>query len=262
MSTTHDFSERTVLVTGAAQGIGEGICTGFLGAGARVWGSDVDAAALAATTRRLMDVAADAGDPSFRSRVVDVTDPEAVNAWVRAALAETGRVDILVHVAGGVLGQIGGPVEDVTDEAWRAILAVNLDGAFHAARAAAPAMKAAGFGRIVVISSGAGLRVSRTGIHAYASAKSAQLGLVRQLAHELGSDGITVNAVAPGFLRSNPSSEKQWMAYGDEGQAAMIEGIAMRRLGTPEDIAGAVLYLSSHEAGWVTGQTLSVDGGS
>ncbi len=253
-TTRYDFTGRTVLVTGAAQGIGRGICRAFLEAGATVWGSDADSTALA-------EAAGEIAVPGFHARVVDVTDSAAVDAWARAALQETGRIDVLVHVAGGVLGQVGGPVEDVSDEDWRAIQAVNLDGAFHGARAVAAAMKEAGRGRIILISSGAGLRVSLTGIHSYAAAKSAQLGLARQLAHELGPHGVTVNVVAPGFVLSNPSTERQWESYGDEGQARLVESIAARRLGTPGDIASAVLFFASDEADWISGQVLSVDGG-
>jgi 3-oxoacyl-[acyl-carrier protein] reductase len=122
-------------------------------------------------------------------------------------------------------------------------------------------MKAQGRGRIVNISSGAGRTISLTGIQAYASAKAGQIGLTRQLAHELGPFGITVNCVAPGFIRSNPSTEKQWDAMGAEGQAALVQGIAMRRLGSPDDIAHAVMFFASSHAGWITGETLGVDGG-
>lgn len=99
------------------------------------------------------------------------------------------------------------------------------------------------------------------GIQAYAAAKAAQIGLTRQLAHELGPWGITVNDVAPGFVRSNPTTEMQWQSYGEEGQRALVEGIALRRLGAPEDIAHAVLFCASPYAGWITGQVLRVDGG-
>jgi 3-oxoacyl-[acyl-carrier protein] reductase len=103
--------------------------------------------------------------------------------------------------------------------------------------------------------------VSRTGIQAYASAKAAQIGLTRQLAHELGPFGITVNSIAPGFVRSNPTTERQWESYGPEGQQRLIETIALRRLGAPADIAHAVLFLASEYASWITGQVLSVSGG-
>ena len=122
-------------------------------------------------------------------------------------------------------------------------------------------MKQARYGRIINISSGAGLGISLTGIQAYASAKAAQIGLTRQLAHELGAWQITVNNIAPGFVRSNPTTEKQWQAYGEAGQQALLNNIALKRLGTPNDIAHAVLFFASNYAGWITGQVLSVDGG-
>ena len=122
-------------------------------------------------------------------------------------------------------------------------------------------MKANGWGRIVTISSRAGLDVSLTGIQAYASAKAGQIGLVRQLGHELGEFGVTVNSIAPGFIRSNPATERQWATLGPEGQNRLVESIAMRRLGTPEDIASAALFFTSDQASWITGQVLSVDGG-
>jgi 3-oxoacyl-[acyl-carrier protein] reductase len=122
-------------------------------------------------------------------------------------------------------------------------------------------MKAHRRGRIVIISSGAGLGVSKTGIQAYAAAKAGQIGLTRQLAHELGPFGITVNSVAPGFVLSNPSTMRQWQAYGEAGQRALLEGIALRRLGTPEDMVHAVLFLASDYAAYINGQTLAVDGG-
>jgi 3-oxoacyl-[acyl-carrier protein] reductase len=122
-------------------------------------------------------------------------------------------------------------------------------------------MKKGGSGRIVNISSGAGLGVSLTGIQAYAASKHALVGLTRQLGHELGQFGITVNSVAPGFVRSNPASERQWESYGPDGQKALLERIALRRLGTPGDIANAVLFLASEHAAWITGQVLQVDGG-
>ena len=141
------------------------------------------------------------------------------------------------------------------------IFAVNIGAAFTLSRAAAAGMKRARAGRIVNISSGAGLAASLTGIQAYCSAKHAVVGLTRQLAHELGPFGITVNSVAPGFMRSNPASEKQWGGYGEDGQKALIERIAMRRLGTAQDIANVVVFFASDLAGFVNGQVLAVDGG-
>lgn len=250
------FDGRTAAVTGAAHGFGREIARQLVEAGADVWACDVLGGELEETAEEL--------GPGCRGRVVDVTDPDAVGGFVAEAeeASADGSIHVLVNNAGGVVGQVGRPVEEVTPAEWAEVVDVNLTGAFLVSRAVAPAMKRAGYGRIVNISSGAGLGVSKTGIQAYASAKAGQIGLTRQLAHELGPFGITVNSVAPGFVRSNPTTERQWRAYGEEGQRRLVEGIALRRLGTPADIAHAVLFLASDYAGWITGQVLPVDGGT
>jgi 3-oxoacyl-[acyl-carrier protein] reductase len=250
------FDGRTAIVTGAAHGFGRAISLAFAERGARVWACDVIPEELA-ETRRVCEAAGGA----CQVRTVDVGDKAAVERFVAEASASAGRVDILVNNAGGVLGQVGRPLEEVPPEDWQAIFDVNVTGAFHLSQAVAPGMKAAGYGRIVNISSGAGLGVSLTGIQAYASAKAAQIGLTRQLAHELGPWGITVNNIAPGFVRSNPTTERQWESYGEEGQRALVDSIALRRLGSPDDIAWGVLFFASEYAGWITGQVLSIDGG-
>ena len=117
-------------------------------------------------------------------------------------------------------------------------------------------MKKAGKGRIIVISSRAGIGVSLTGIQSYGTAKAAQIGLVKQLAAELGQFGITVNSVAPGFMPTSPDYIKQWNSYGKVGQDALVKSIAMRRVGKPEDIANATMFFASDLAEWVTGQTI------
>ena len=254
---------RTAIVTGAANGIGRAICVGLAREGAAVWGCDVLGPELE-ETRRAVEAAgarpAGAAVPAHAA-VVDVRDADAVREFVTRAETETGRVDVLVNTAGGVAGQVMRPVEEVSDADWRVIFAVNLDGAFHFTRAVAPAMKRAGRGAIVNISSGAGRSYSLTGIQAYASAKAGLIGFTRQTARELGAHGIRVNCVAPGFVRSNPASERQWQAMGEAGQQRLVDSIALRRIGTPEDIARAVLFFCGDDAGYVTGQTISVDGG-
>jgi 3-oxoacyl-[acyl-carrier protein] reductase len=251
-----DFGGKSAIVTGAAHGFGRAIAVAFARLGANVWACDLLEEELR-ETRRLCETAGG----TCNTRVVDVRDRMAATELADDVVATTGRIDVLVNNAGGVLGQVGRALEEVSAEDWQAIFDVNVSGAFFLSQAVAPSMKAARSGRIINISSGAGLGISLTGIQAYASAKAAQIGLTRQLAHELGPWGITVNNVAPGFVRSNPTTERQWESYGAEGQRALVESIALKRLGTPDDIARAVLFFASDYANWITGQVLSVDGG-
>jgi len=215
-----------------AHGIGTAIAAALKDEGASVHGVDKDTA--------------------------DLSDPAAV----REFFAAVGQADILVNNAGGVAGQVGQPIEYVSDQDWRNVVDANLTTAFLCSRAVIPGMKERGWGRIITISSAAGLTVSKTGIQAYASAKAAQIGFTRQLAHELGPFGITVNCIAPGFVLSNPTTQRQWEGYGPDGQADLVRGIAMRRLGDPEDIANGVLFFAAESSNWVTGQTIAIDGGS
>jgi 3-oxoacyl-[acyl-carrier protein] reductase len=248
---------RVAIVTGAAHGIGRAICVELAREGASVWACDVLTSELAETRRAVEAISAG----SCRTAEIDVRDPEAVTAFVSRIDGAAGRIDTLVNSAGGVAGQTMQAIEQVTDEDWRVILAINLDGAFHFTRAAAPAMKRAGRGAIVNISSGAGRSYSLTGIQAYASAKAGLIGFTRQTARELGAHGIRVNCVAPGFVRSNPASERQWEAMGGAGQRRLLDSIALGRLGLPEEIARAVVFFLSDDAAYVTGQTISEDGG-
>lgn len=226
-----ELTGTVAVVTGAAQGIGREIARSIREAGAEVHEVDKD--------------------------TVDLADAAATDRF----FAGLEALDILVNVAGGVCGQTHTPIDELTDEAWDAVVDANLRTTFNCTRAAARIMKPRGYGRIVNIASGAGRSVSLTGIQAYTSAKAGQIGFTRQMAHELGQHGITVNCVAPGFVLSNPTTQKQWESYGEEGQQALLANIATRRTGTPEDIARGVRFFVAPDAGWVSGQVLSIDGG-
>lgn len=243
------FENRVFAVTGAAQGIGAAIVAVLAGSGATVAAIDIDKVGLSRTSDHATTHTADLG-----SR-------DGVQAVIAEIEARHGRIDGLVTAAGGVRGQTGRPIEAISEDDWRVIFAANVDAAMWCAQSVAPGMKARGWGRIVTISSGAGLRPSLTGIQAYASAKHALVGLTRQLALELGPHGVTVNSVAPGFILSNPATERQWDAFGTDRQKQIVQSIHMRRLGRSEDIADAVAFLVSDQAAWITGQILSVDGG-
>jgi 3-oxoacyl-[acyl-carrier protein] reductase len=226
-----DLDGAVAVVTGTAQGIGQAIARTLADAGATVHEVDKDD--------------------------VDLSVSPAVEEF----FAGIGDVDVLVNNAGGVTGQTHVPIDELTDAAWAAVVDANLRTTLNCTRAAVRSMKRRRYGRIVTISSGAGRSVSLTGIQAYASAKAAQIGFTRQLAHELGPFGITVNCIAPGFVLSNPTTQRQWDSYGPDGQQALLEKIAVRATGTPEDIARGVLFFAVPPAGWVSGQTLSIDGG-
>ena len=245
------MTARIALVTGVVGGIGAAIAARLAADGATVIVNDLPGNALE-------EVAARLGLPAVSA---DLGDPESVKSLVQQISMDHGAPDILVNAAGGVRGQVGTPLEAVQPDAWHSIFAINVDATLYLSQALVPAMKAAGWGRIVTISSGAGLRPSLTGIHAYTAAKHALVGLTKQLSLELGQHGITVNSIAPGFILSNPSSRRQWDSYGEQGQAQLLGRIHTRRLGKPEDIAAAAAFLTSDEASWITGQILSVDGG-
>jgi len=249
---TAAFAGRTVAVSGAAIGFGRAIAECFVREGATVFGCDIRTADLAALER----------DTGVRTAVVDLTDRRAAAGWIADVEAQGGRaVDILVNNAGGVAGQAHAPIEAVTDAAWDDVLAINLGAAMALCRACAPGMKAAGGGAIVNVASGAALKASLTGVQAYCAAKHALLGLTRQLARELGPSGVRVNAVAPGFVETNEATARQWAAFGPERQRQIVEGIALRRLGQPAEIAEAVVFLASERASFITGEILSVNGG-
>lgn len=245
------FESKTVAISGVTGGIGNAIAKGFASLGASVFACDI-------RTESLTELAS----AGIVVEKVDLTDRQAAADWVaRVEKRCGGAIDVLVNSAGGVAGQTGRAVEDVSDAEWDEVMAVNLGAAFALSRASAPAMKRAGRGCIVNITSGAATQPSLTGIQAYCATKHALLGLTRQLAHELGPHGIRVNSVAPGLMLTNEATRRQWAAYGADRQQALVKGTALQRLGGPQDIVNAVCFLASDLSGYITGQHLQVDGG-
>ncbi len=243
-----DLSGKIAALTGADRGIGLATARLLSQAGAKVYASCLEVP--------------DHDEKDIVFDVVNLLENGAPKEWITTIEERTGdAIDVLVNNAGGVVGQKSRPVDEVTLEEWRVIVSLNLEAIFQTCQAAAPAMRQAKSGRIINVSSGAGLRASRTGVQAYTAAKHGVVGLTRQLAIELGAYGITVNSVAPGFIRSNPDSEAIWNEWSPAQQENLINSIGLRRLGKPEDIANAILFFASDLAAFVNGEILSVNGG-
>lgn len=253
MSIDLGLQGRVIAVTGASSGFGRAIAIFLAGQGAEVHVADRDPEGLARLT---------AEHPAIRASTVDLADRAAGAAWITAVEAATGGpIAVLVNNAGGSLGQVPKDPVAVTDAEWDAIIDVNLHGVFALCRAVVPGMRRAGGGRIVNIGSRASQNASLNGVQAYTAAKHAIAGLTRQLAADLGPSGIAVNCVAPGLVRTNRHRDAQWERYGAAGQQALLSRIALRRLGTPEDIAHVVGFLASDLSAYVTGAIIPVDGG-
>jgi 3-oxoacyl-[acyl-carrier protein] reductase len=251
MAIHHDFHGRAALVTGAANGIGRAIALQLLAGGARVHAADINGAGLSLVS-----------EAGAVTHVFDIGDRAACHAAVQRIADAEGRIDLLVNSAGGSLGKAKGTVESVTEEDWHAVFDANTHGAFWLCQAVAPHMKQARFGRIVNIASGAGLRPALNGSQPYCAAKHALVGMTKQMSFELGPHGVTVNAVAPGFVLSgSPWAQESWARYGTEGQQRLMESLHTRRIGQAQDIAHAAMFFLCEDSGWITGQVLSVDGG-
>jgi 3-oxoacyl-[acyl-carrier protein] reductase len=235
---------KSALVTGASGGIGGAIARALYGAGAAVVLSGTREPAL-------QTLAAELGERAHVA-AADLAQPEAADRVVAAAEKATGALDILVNNAGFTRD---GLAMRMKDSDFRAVLDVDLEAPFRLARAAMRGMMKRRAGRIIGIASIVGV-TGNAGQANYAAAKAGMIGMSKALAQELASRGITVNCVAPGFI-ATPMTE----SLSPEQKAKLAERIPLGRLGTPADVAAAVLYLASDEAAWVTGATLHVNGG-
>jgi 3-oxoacyl-[acyl-carrier protein] reductase len=241
------LQDQVALVTGASRGIGAGIAECLAGLGARVYGTATTESGAAAISARLAPI-----NETAKGMVLDVNDGEAIAAVVAAISDQAGPPLILVNNAGVARDQL---LMRMKEEDWDTVLATNLRSVFRLSKACLRGMMKARYGRIVSISSVVGA-MGNAGQTNYAAAKAGMVGFSRSLAREVGSRGITVNVVAPGFIDTDMTRAL------DEGQReALLRDIPLGRLGSADDIAQAVAYLCSPAASYVTGQTLHVNGG-
>jgi 3-oxoacyl-[acyl-carrier protein] reductase len=249
----NDGKGRVAIVTGGGQGIGRAFCLGLAERGYRVVIAEMDE-----TNGHAVEETIKAGNGAAKFVRTDISDSTAVNAMAENALSTFGRIDILVNNARWS-GLKPTPIEEVSDADWAKAMAVNVGGAFNCSRAVVPHMKAQQWGRIVNMSSATFLMPPpRPYVH-YVTTKAALLGFTRGLAVELGSFGITVNAILPGSVETGVERPGQ-PARADRDVRALAQQ-AIKRRETPEDMVGALVFLVSDEASFITGQGLNVDGG-
>jgi 3-oxoacyl-[acyl-carrier protein] reductase len=239
-----DFSNKTVIVTGSARGIGRVIAETFVTQQARVVISDLDQAAI--------DSVVATHGPNVCGVKADVTVAADVENLLAQAVERFGRVDVVVNNAGITRDTL---MIRMDEKDWDMVLDINLKGAFLVTKSAARIMMKQRYGRIVNISSVIGL-TGNVGQANYAASKAGLIGLTKSAAKELCSRGITVNAVAPGFIETEMTAKMPAAA-----QQALLSRVLVGRPGTPADVASAVLFLASDDASYITGQVLTVDGG-
>jgi NAD(P)-dependent dehydrogenase (short-subunit alcohol dehydrogenase family) len=249
-----DLSGRVALVTGAGRGVGRGVARALASQGAAVAVNDVYDDRAAETVALI----AEAGGRAFAA-TFDVTDLEAVRAGIGAAVGALGPVDVLVNNAGIPFeGMATTPFRQMTPEQWRSYVDLNLYGVIHCASTVLDGMCERGFGRIVIISSGAAIQGLPIGITMYGAGKAGALGWMRHAALEVARDGVTINALALGLMDTVLDGRER-----DESViGALSKGIPIGRLGSPADVGAACVWLASDEASWITGQTIGLDGGS
>ena len=242
---------RAAVVTGSSRGIGRAIAEKLAGAGYNVCVNCSSESGLEAAGA-LADELAAAHGVKVIARVANVADPEQAKGLIEAAFEEFGRIDVLVNNAGITRD---GLAMAMKEEDFDAVIETNLKGAFLCMKAAIRPMMKARYGRIVNLSSVVALRGNPGQVN-YCASKAGLIGMTKSLAKEMGARGITVNAVAPGYISTDMTA-----ALPDAARDAMLSTIPVGRAGSPEDVAAAVAFLASEEAGYITGQVLSVDGG-
>jgi NAD(P)-dependent dehydrogenase (short-subunit alcohol dehydrogenase family) len=248
------FSGRAAAVTGSSDGIGFAVACGLLQEGAAVTLTGRDPERLAAATER-----ARALNERVHAVCGDITSAAIRHQLVAETCERFGRLDILVNNSGG--GSDVREVVDIDDGDWGRTLELNLGAVFKLCRAAIPIMRTQRYGRIVNVSSVAGRNKGRLSGPQYSAAKAGVQGLTRHLAGDLAEDGITVNAVAPGFVATARALRK-WESRTAEEREHMMVQVPMRRFAQPEEIAQPILFLASEGASYITGVTLDVNGGS
>src|SRR5262245_6193409 len=243
-----DLGSRVALVTGAGRGVGAGIVRRLAQQGARVAVNDVHPDRAEAMARAVHEAGGRAVAAPF-----DVTDPAAVAAGMRAAEAALGPIDILVNNAGVPEGMQVGSFRDLEASAWRQYIDLNLYGILHCTKAVIEGMCTRRFGRVITISSGAGQIGIRLGVSLYGAGKGGAIAFMRHLALECARDGVTANSLALGLMSNQQDTPET---------APLADRVPVGRLGTPDEVGAAVVFLASNEAAWLTGQTIALNGGS